>query len=143
MDEQALFEEVLKGDRYAISMICDFARCSQVWDDLIDQDKPVPAKDINMAFIAVFSSIPRNPFYQTNLHEIQPIIELAIIDWMTANLLESEKRMPELSWVLRDSLTSLLICCAKIIGGMDWAISVSPKIRQFIHDESLEDYKNG
>ncbi len=142
MDEQALLEEVLQGDRYAISMVNDLSRVSQVWDDLIDKDKPVSDDGINRTFIILLSSLPRNPFYQANLREIQPIIESTIIDWMTSNLFENEKRLFRVSYILRDSLAALLICCAKIIGGMDWALAISPKVREFIHDESLEDYIN-
>ena len=140
MDEQNLFHDVLKGNADAISMISDFSAVSQIWDDLIDGDKSVPKEAINNVFITLISTIPRNPFYQNNLSELQPILELVVIDWLTANHFEEAQEMLPLAWGLRDSMASLLVCCTKIVGGIDWAISVSPKIREFVHNEPLEVY---
>lgn len=143
MDEQALLKEVLQDNQAAIDLVNDLAQISQAWDDLIDGDKPLNDDAINSAFVILLSTLPRNPFYQLHLSELQPVVELVIIDWLTANQFELDPKLLPLAWILRDSMSALLITCAKIIGGMPWAIAVSPKIRQFIHDENLEDYANG
>lgn len=147
MNEQALLNKVLKGDEEAINLMNDLAMVSQVWDDLIDRDKPVDNRMINEAFLALLYCLPRNDFYTQNITELQPVIDSAMIDWFTANELEQckgseiwDSHEKPMAWCLRDSLASVLICCAKIIGGMDWAISVSLEIRRFVHDEAIEDY---
>ena len=140
MDEQALIFDVLQGEVDAISLISDLSRVSQIWDDLVDGDKEVSVEAVNDAFITLISRIPRNHFYQKHLNEIQPVIELVVVDWLTANHFEETQEMLPLAWSLRDNMASLLACCAKIIGGIDWAIRVSPKIRKFVHNEALEIY---
>lgn len=142
MNDRELFQYVLKGNENAIELMNMLSFVSQVWDDLYDQDNKVERNDINTAFLWMFSSLPKNQFYNTHFNEIQPLIENAIVDWLTANHFEGESRCLNISWTLRDNLASVLIGMAKIIGGINWAVEVSPMIREFVHDEPLEDYIN-
>lgn len=142
MNRQELLRLALKNNEHALAMIRDLAHVSQIWDDLIDKDKEVTPKAINETFIILLSSLPRNPFYQSHLNELQPIIESTIIDWLTANHFESEQKMLQLGWALRDNLAAVLICCAKIIGGLEWAIAVAPDVREAVHNETFEDWMN-
>ena len=90
----------------------------------------------------MLSDLPRNQFYKRYQDELLPLVEASIIDWTTANLFEQEADRIEVSYVLRDSLAGVLVASAKIVGGMDWAIFVSPIVRRFIHDEPIEEYRN-
>ena len=144
MNDQELFYLVTNGDESAIAFMQTLSEVSQIWDDLIDRDKDVSNDSINQAFIALISTLPRNRFYIDNFSEIQPLVESAILDWLTANKFENEGSDLNVSFVLRDSLANVLIGVAKIIGGMSQAISVSPLIRQYVHgDQSVEEYKDG
>ena len=143
MTEKELLELVLQENQDAIEMMGELAKVSQVWDDLIDRDKEVTDNAINAVFISLLSTLPRNPFYASHLGELQPLIEGAIIDWLTANDLEQSGDAGPMSWILRDNLSSIAIGAAKIIGGMPWAIEISPIVRKFVHDESIRGYQDG
>ncbi|MCG7931974.1 MAG: hypothetical protein N0E44_18230 [Candidatus Thiodiazotropha lotti] len=144
MNDQELFHSVTNGDESAIAFMQVLSEVSQIWDDLIDRDKDVTNDSINQAFIALISTIPRNRFYIDNFSEVQPLIEGAILDWLTANEFENEGGDLNVSFVLRDNLANVLIGVAKILGGMNHAISLSPRIRQYVHgDQSVEEYKDG
>jgi hypothetical protein len=142
MNEKELFNYVLKGNGSAHDLISMLAFVSQIWDDIYDQDNELNRDDVNTAFIYLLTVLPKNQFYNAHFTEIQPLIESAIIDWMTANKYEQERNNLNIAWTIRDNLASVLIGMAKILGGMEWAVEVSPMIREFVHNEPLEDYIN-
>lgn len=144
-NEHEFLTDVLKGHEDAVSLCINLGEVSQVWDDLIDGDQELSHERINAAFIAMLTHIPANPFYQTYFPTLRPLIEQAIIDWMTANRFESEGSVHErtLAFVLRDSLVSVVTMCARIIGGLGYAIEVAPAIRRYFHDEVLDTYQEG
>lgn len=134
---------VLMGQQDAISMANELFYISQVWDDLIDKNKPVPDNAINRMMWIALVDLPLNPFYQLNFCALHPIIRNAIMDWMTATYIERNyDSMQELtiSYIIRDSLTNILAHMALLIGGYDWMVQVSPEIRRWIHDEQVGKY---
>jgi hypothetical protein len=134
----------LRGDEAAVRFVEDVAYVTQVWDDLIDRDKPVSDDQINGAFERLFIAVPRNSFYRTYFAELQPLVEQMIVDWHTANALErgtTQDRMA--AWMLRDSLTAVVIRAAILIGGYAWGLECAPQIRRFVHDEPFEEYREG
>lgn len=142
MNQKELLYKVLRGNESAIQFIELLGGISQVWDDLIDgDDADGPA--VNGAFIDALCMLPRNQFYAQNFSELQPLIDSAILDWLTSNQLEDEGERTELSWALRDSLAAVIVGAAKIVGGMAWANEISKTVRLFVHDESIEGYRDG
>jgi hypothetical protein len=144
MNDRELFHNITKGNESAIALMELLSGVSQIWDDLIDQDKEVTNNDINQVFIALLSTLPRNRFYVEHFDELQPLIEMAIIDWLTANALENREddHSLNLAWAFRSNLTMVLIGVAKMVGGMAHAIRSAPMIRQYAYSESLEEYKD-
>lgn len=139
--ELAEIELWLKGDSGAIAFIQVLATVSQIWDDLIDRDVSVSDTEINRAFQLLLVDLPRNVFYAKHFAELQPIVEQAILDWYDANQLErGDEHDKMLSYVFRDSLTNILIRCALLVGGWDWAREVSCDIRRSVYDEPLAEY---
>lgn len=139
--QERMLEKVLMGNREAIEFIEILAHASQVWDDLVDQDKEVAPESANRMMMGLLVGLPRNGFWNRWCQELQPAIEQAIIDWHTANVMEGERdHARTIAFVLRDNLASVIIRAAAIIGGIDWAIKVSPEVRGVIHDEPLHEY---
>lgn len=113
----------------------------QVWDDLVDGDKPVSVGQVNQAFFNAILVLPLNPFYCQHFAELQPIMRLGMMDWLTANQLEKgDDHDQSLAFMLRDSIVSIVVQSAYLVGGHDWAVAKAPEIRRYFHDEALADY---
>lgn len=146
--EHEMISRVLAGNEDAIRMANELFWISQVWDDLVDQDAPVPAATINRMMWIALVDLPLNPFYQLNFCALHPIIRGAIIDWMVATDIENSAGLGEdapvvdvsVSYVLRDSISAILCHMAYLVGGYDWMVQVSPEIRAWVHDESMSEY---
>lgn len=145
--EHEMISFVLMDNKDAIHMANELFFISQVWDDLVDGDKPVGADTINRMMWTAMIDLPLNPFYQRNFVSLHPIVRASIMDWLVATDFESEflkgkKRPidPSVPYVLRDSLTAILCHMAYLIGGYDWMLQVSPEIRRWVHDEDVGEY---
>jgi hypothetical protein len=111
-----------------------------VWDDLIDKDKPISDTDINTAFISALITIPRNPFYQKNMHELVPIMQTYIYDWLDANAMEAEAKS-EIAYVIRSGMGNIVTTCARLVGGDIWARSISLEVRTELYgNENYQQY---
>lgn len=121
----------LRGNTDAIDLVLAVHDVVEVWDDLIDKDAEIRPEAINAVFYAALVTIPRNRFYKQHFDLLNPIIEAAILDWHTANALETRKTNDDLrnAYVLKCTGQLLTVLCARIIGGVNWARSVNLKIR--------------
>jgi len=126
-----LFSKWLCGNPEAISFITTVHQIVELWDDLIDQDKPVKPKAINAAFYAALIELPRNGFYRANFALLNPVFEAAILDWFTANALEQRWQENDLhsAYMLRCGIHMLTVMSARLIGGMEWANKVNLELR--------------
>jgi hypothetical protein len=133
---------VLKGNIEAIRLCQCLARVSQVIDDLIDKDKPVTDEEILDSYWACLVSIPTNPFYLNHFCDIQPIVRMTFLSWMDANFMEkTDDHGKNIAFVLRDQFIEIVIQCAYLIGGYEWAKAVSIDVRKHAYEDSLESYK--
>lgn len=122
--------EFVKGDPDALAFILNVHSIVEVWDDLIDRDKPVDDQAINDVFHTALITLPRNPFYQRNFALLSPIFEAAIFDWHTANAFEARGGDAlRSSYTLRCGVLMLTVMAAKITGGVEWAKEVGVKLR--------------
>jgi len=130
----------LKGDQEAVEFILTIHSIAEIWDDLIDRDKPVDPEQINYAFMSALVKLPRNGFYQRNFQLLSPLVEISILDWLTANALEKTKKSQNIiiAYGLRFSALSLTTMAARIIGGVEWARQVNAEFRAL--GESWADY---
>lgn len=136
--------EALRGELEAVRLVETLGGISQIWDDLVDRDKPVTSEQVSQAFWAALIEVPGNAFYRQHFDTLYPLIRSVILDWETANRLERETPHGQsLAFVLRDSLVGLVVTCAELLGGRKWALRYGPDIRYFFHDETLQDYMGG
>lgn len=134
----------LKNHMPAIDFVKIIARISQAFDDWVDGDNDQSYHAKLKCIINVLCELPRNPFYIANFSELQPVIELGLFDWCAANKLEhSDENGKRVAFVIRDNVYSIVLTCARIISGPEWAAEISADIRSFIHNESFDDYSRG
>lgn len=121
----------VKGDHEAFDFLMNVHEIVEVWDDLIDKDKAVSDLALNDTFYRALIVLPRNGFYQRNFSLLNPIFEAGILDWFTANALEAKGDTESLmaARVLRCNLQQLMVMCARVVGGVEWAKRVGLELR--------------
>lgn len=136
------FRHFFRGDEDAVALAMMVIRVADVWDDLIDKDQETRGEDITQAFTFALCAMPRNRFYRQHMDEVVPMIELGVINWLTANHFEQggERRALEIAHVIRHGIGDLFVHMARLIGGMQWAIEVAPAIKLLVHNDTLDEY---
>jgi len=126
----------LKGHASAVEFVLLVHQIVELWDDLIDLDKPVTREEIDAAFYAALIQLPRNAFYRENFGLLNPVFESVILDWFTSNALEKTGKEDSLriAFVLRCGVLSLTAMSARIIGGVKWAQQVNLELRAVRED---------
>lgn len=130
-------------DRDAVDFILDFGEVCEVWDDLIDRDKPIPPERINDLFMMLLTEFPLNPFFERYKRLLIPIMVTGINAWLDANELEKGSANQQVfSYVLRDWYMELVAFVIYLTRGREAMRQHSLEIREFYtHHESLEEYR--
>lgn len=141
-NEHAFLNRVLLGNALAVAFCEELFQVSQVWDDLYDEDKEVSKETLNRTFWSTLISLPNNPFYQQYFDVLNPLLQAAIVDWIDSNdLARGNREQKCAAFVLRDTLSSIVIHCARLVGGWDWMREISVEVREALYDEdSLSDF---
>ena len=144
-NESELLSFWLKENPAAIELAQCWIAISQTWDDLYDGDKPVSKDQINSMMAMALIDIPKNPFFQQHCFELLPMVEHCLMTWLDANTLEAtgDERDLQVSYIIRSTMTDLIIHMAGMVGGKLWRRKAALAIRKAIyHDnESFEDYQ--
>lgn len=144
-EDRKMISGWMQGNLAAVEFCLQFFFVCHLWDDLIDKDVEREDAAINSAFWMAMVEIPSNPFYQRHIHTLQPIIANAIMEWHAANELQSSD-LPDMehhrhiAYTLRLSILSVITTCARIVGGYEWALNVTPEIRLYGQRETLNEY---
>lgn len=139
--EQA-FSFALKGHAGATAFISMVCNALHIWDDIKDGDKPLTIKHTDDMMYLALVALPRSTFYQENFALLNPILEVAILNWHAANAMEATDSLDDkrIAFIIRSDYCNLLIACARIVGGYEWAMQITPTIRRFWHDEGFDGY---
>lgn len=137
----------LRGDPWAIALLEDLGFITQVWDDCVDGDRVLTRDAVDGAFIRALTVLPRNPFWLRHQADLLPLLEAWILDWQTATTIEQGQAMDPIltrvAWLIRDSSAGLIVACARIVGGWEWAQEVALEVRAHLHDEPFDAYVRG
>ena len=138
LQQKELLNRVLLGNLPAIAFCETVFSISQTWDDIVDQDKEY---DVNGMMWEALITLPNNPFYQQYFDILNPLLQACIIDWMDSNeLCKGTQEEKVAAYVLRDSLTNIIIHCARLVGGFDWMREISMEVRGTLYDEPIQKY---
>lgn len=144
VDERTFLNDVLLGNQDAVNFCISLGELTQTIDDVIDMDKPLTKGDVIHAFLSALVTIPLNPFYRDNLAVFGSILTTVFADYQASVEMETYSHHDKtLAFVLRDNLISVAIMCAVIVGGVRYGMEKATAIRQYFHDETLEDYIGG
>lgn len=149
MNQREFIEHALLGDKAAIDFVVKLFNISQIFDDLIDKDKPVSDEAIFHSYWVCLVELPKNPFYIRHAATLIPMMQIFLVDYRDSVILERKQALIEnehgqnIAFVLRDSIGSIITHCAYLLGGYEHMTSISVQVREVIFDESLEAYKEG
>jgi hypothetical protein len=131
----------LLGDVAAVDFCERVFEISQVWDDLVDGDNPTE-HEVARAYWQALVSLPAHPFYQQHLLQLSAQLERAMLDYIASVELERAQSVHDktLAFVLRDSLSSVVVYCARLVGGFDHAAAIAADVQRFFCDEDLPSY---
>ena len=139
-DDEFLFH-AMKRDPHAFAFVKSVVFIVSMWDDLYDADVERPKDDINQMMWAALIEIPSNPFYRAHFNTLHTLLRQGILDWFDANVMEAKPGIArEIAHVARYGLASMIVHCAFLVGGMDWAREVGPHLRLRSQKNSFADY---
>lgn len=140
MSDRDILLHAYKGNTDAVELAFDLARIADVWDNLIDKDKPVGDDAIHRTFWIALVEIPRNPFYARHVTDLQPLIAQSILNYRIANVLQTSGNAEGLNVanVLRYSVADVIVHMALLVGGIKWAAGIGPELRMLCQKDTLK-----
>lgn len=136
--------QALRGNEHAADMVDALARCSHIYDDLIDQDQPVPDDAVHELVWRLLIELPGNPFYRQHQDAIRPVLVTAILNWKAATDIEADGVEEELrlAHVMRYALADVLLLAMTIVGGRAWAMANAREARLMVQADTWAHYRN-
>lgn len=128
-------------DPAAVSFFLTVADASELFDDVVDNDKPIEAGHVERVAFNLLAVLPLNPFFDRFKGQLCPIMHTGINAWLDATAMEKDYDLQERSYVLRDWNLELLMHVVYLTRGRDYMRSVSVDIRKFFLHETLEEYR--
>lgn len=114
------------GDREAVQLLLTLSDITELWDDLIDNDKPISREQINAAFMRALIDLPTNPFFAQHKTYLMPLIIQSINSWQDANVLEQgDDNQRAIAYTLRNMDIQIAQAIAFIVGGFEHMRTVS------------------
>jgi len=131
------------GDPYAVSFILAFSDACELFDDLIDKDKPIDDAHVVRVLFSLLTELPLNPFFDAYKQQLIPIIITGINAWLDSNVLENgDENQQVFAYVLRDWYMEFISYVIYLVRGRDYMRQVSMDVRHFFtHHETLEAFR--
>jgi hypothetical protein len=135
----------MDGNQQAADFLVHMFHIGEVWDDLIDKDKPVSDEQINEAFIMALFDLTGNPFFMMHASFLRPVMLMGINAWLDSVDYERSDSDHWRIWafVLRGWYMELVAICAFLTGGYANMRGVGKQARAFFQTESYAQYSGG
>ena len=141
-DDADFINYCLKGNAAATALLAEWHEVLHLWDDLIDGDVQITPAAVNAAFTKALVSIPANPFFQQNSGVLLPLLSAGITAWHVSNVMEcsGDRELLAQAHMHRVQIGSVMLACAEIVGGRDWAVEIGAGLWRFIQGDKLFEY---
>jgi len=134
--------DLCAGNEAAVAFIEGFWSLMEVWDDLIDRDKPVGNEAIDRTMMWALFGLQDNPFYRMYPVALRTSMQHAIASWQTANRFErtGDPMLVEQAYFMRCSPYDVFALVAWLAGGPDKHMEAIAYFRSQARDDSLAAY---
>jgi hypothetical protein len=131
------------GNPHAMQMYRILIDMAHVWDDLIDNDRPVDEHAINSAFLSALVYLPANPFYQTIQPSVMPMWVTVVSAYEAANKFERDKDEHgiEIAHMLRYAAGHIIAYAIHVCVGQEKAREYVPAMWKRVADERFAKYR--
>ena len=134
-----LFDIIYLENEQATELSMMIIECLHVWDDCIDQDKPIDKSDANKAWHNAMIKLPVHKLYQA-MPQMPYLIQDVYFKWVAANEFESNGENLEKAYVLRAELYGIFVHIACFLHGQAHAENITALVWRW-YGENLEDFK--
>ena len=118
--------------------LIDFFWVIQGLDDWRDND-PVEPKQKEKVIYQVMVELPQNHFFQSNSHNLLPLVSILILKWIGANKLEDNREQLHKAYMWRAAYYDLILEVVRLVHGFDGAASAAEYVAK-LYGETYEDY---
>lgn len=120
------------GDEDALAFLLSISTITELWDDLLDADKPITEQRVHEAFFQALVRMPCNPFYIKHREHLTPIIIQSINSWMDANIFEQgDATERTLAYTLRHMDLQLATAIVYLTQGYAKMREISPEMWRY------------
>ena len=133
------------GDERAVEFLLVYGDACELFDDLIDRDKPVEDDHVVRVMFNLLTELPLNPFFERYKLSLIPALVIGMNAWLDANRLESgDSNDQAFAYVLRDVYCEVVALVVYLTRGRDYMREHSLEIRRFFtKHETLDQYREG
>lgn len=130
------------ADHNAISYVGAVSDAAELFDDVVDADKPLEEGHVERVLFSLLTQLPLNPFFDAYKHQLCPIMFTGVNAWLDSTKMEKGSDHEKThAYVLRDWYMELLMYVIYLTRGREYMRSVSTEVRAFFMAETLEEYK--
>lgn len=125
------------GDEQAVHFMLALSDITELWDDLIDQDKEITPARIDSVFYTALFGLACNPFYQRHITYLTPLMVAAINAWKDANTLQrGTPNERAVAYTLRNLDIQIVQAIVLLTQGPEKAREIGPKLwRKFAAEQ--------
>jgi hypothetical protein len=129
-------------DSSAVEFVRILGMSTELFDDLVDQDKPVSEKQIFNLIFSLWVDLPFNSYWNAHKHFLMPVLFMSINAWLDANVLEKGERSDRAyAYVFRNLTLQILPMVVFTLHGKERMREVSLEMHRFFTEhETLDDY---
>lgn len=141
-ERDAMLAEVI-GDDDALAFLHVVGTIAEIWDDLIDRDKPVSNAEINRAFWLAIVGLQANKFYQQHGAMLLPVMAAGMNAFMdSADMERGDEQDRATAYGLRDAYLEVVSMTIGLARGYDAMREHSARVRRFLMEshESFQKY---
>lgn len=116
---------------------------AHTWDDMVDKNVDLDAKDINQAFMIALVTLPQNPLYRAIQDDVAPLWSTVIMAYDAANSFEEKKdgHGIEIAHNLRYAGGHIIAYALKVAVGYEKALELMPNIWKQWVPERFDEYR--
>lgn len=124
----------------AANWLLDVWQAFQLLDDVVDQDKPIERKELDVGIYRLLVRLPANPFYLAHAEALSTMLSSAVLRWKASDDAERASRADERSFVWRAGYYDIMLEVVRLCHGAETALAAARDVLS-LYGENFADYR--